>query len=129
MPERKTLNEDLFYRGSSANLPRLHTCENKTPFWDKSKPFASHYSKNLHKRINQTNIKLLHDLFIVTIFCQLSIPLSIVNESNEYFEYHFELELFIWTRCFYLLCLIQLESILQGTTYASLTVSSSQKTE
>ena len=41
MPERKTLNEDLFYRGSSANLPRLHTCENKTPFWDKSKPFAS----------------------------------------------------------------------------------------
>ena len=28
MPERKTLNEDLFYKGSSANLPRLHTCEN-----------------------------------------------------------------------------------------------------
>ena len=43
MPERKTLNEDLFYKGSSANLPRLHTCENKVPFWDKSKPFASHY--------------------------------------------------------------------------------------
>ena len=34
MPERKTLNEDLFYRGSSANLPRLHTCKNKVPFWD-----------------------------------------------------------------------------------------------
>ena len=34
MPERKTLNEDLFYRGSSANLPCLHTCENKVPFWD-----------------------------------------------------------------------------------------------
>ena len=34
MPKRKTLNEDLFYRGSSANLPRLHTCENKVPFWD-----------------------------------------------------------------------------------------------
>ena len=32
--EKKTLNEDLFYRGSSANLPRLHTCENKVPFWD-----------------------------------------------------------------------------------------------
>ena len=31
MPERKTLNEDLLYRGSSANLPRLHTCENKSP--------------------------------------------------------------------------------------------------
>ena len=43
MPERKTLNEDLFYKGSSANLPRLHTCENKTPFWDKSKPFASQH--------------------------------------------------------------------------------------
>ena len=34
MPERKTLNEDLFYRGSSANMSRLHTCENKVPFWD-----------------------------------------------------------------------------------------------
>ncbi len=34
MPERKTLNEDLFYRGSSANLPRLHMCENKVPLWD-----------------------------------------------------------------------------------------------
>ena len=30
----KTLNEDLFYEGSSASLPRLHTCENKVPFWD-----------------------------------------------------------------------------------------------
>ena len=43
MPEEKTLNEDLFYKGSSANLPRLHMCENKTPFWDKSKFFASQY--------------------------------------------------------------------------------------
>ena len=43
MPERKTLNEDLFYKVSSANLPRLHTCKNKTPFWDKSKPFTSQY--------------------------------------------------------------------------------------
>ena len=30
----KTLNEDLFYEGSSASLPCLHTCENKVPFWD-----------------------------------------------------------------------------------------------
>ena len=30
----KTQNEDLFYKGSSANLPCLHTCENKVPFWD-----------------------------------------------------------------------------------------------
>ena len=28
MLERKTLNEDLFYKGSNANLPRLHTSEN-----------------------------------------------------------------------------------------------------
>ena len=34
MSEKKTLNEDLFYKGSSANLPHLHTCENKVPFWD-----------------------------------------------------------------------------------------------
>ena len=34
MPEKKTLNEDLFYKGSSANLPRLHMCKNKVPFWD-----------------------------------------------------------------------------------------------
>ena len=34
MPEEKTLNEDLFYKGSSANLPRLHTCKNKVSFWD-----------------------------------------------------------------------------------------------
>ena len=47
--EKKTLNEDLFYKGSSANLPCLHTCENKTPFWDKSKFFASHLSP---KKIN-----------------------------------------------------------------------------
>ena len=30
----KTLNEDLFYKGSSASLPRLHTCKNKVPVWD-----------------------------------------------------------------------------------------------
>ena len=30
----KSLNEDLLYRGSSANLSRLHTSENKVPFWD-----------------------------------------------------------------------------------------------
>ena len=40
MPEGETLNEDLFYKGSSANLPRLHTCKNKVPFWD-FKEFAA----------------------------------------------------------------------------------------
>ncbi len=55
MPERKTLNEDLFYKGSSANLPRLHACENKTPFWDKSKPFASHLSYQLKKNQKTRN--------------------------------------------------------------------------
>ena len=47
MPERKTLNEDLFYRGSSANLPRLHTCKNKVPFWDFSQfAVANHLNSN-----------------------------------------------------------------------------------
>ena len=54
MPERKTLNEDLFYRGSSANLPRLHTYENKTPFWDKSKVFALHKDKIKSLTENET---------------------------------------------------------------------------
>ena len=34
MHEEKTLDEVLFYKGSSASLPRLHRCENKVPFWD-----------------------------------------------------------------------------------------------
>ena len=35
MPKKKkTLNEDLFYKGSSASLPHLHTCKNNVPFWD-----------------------------------------------------------------------------------------------
>ena len=41
MPGKKTLNDDLFYKGSSASLPRLHTYENKVPFWD-FKEFARH---------------------------------------------------------------------------------------
>ena len=41
MPERKTLNEDLLYGGSSANLPRLH--EIKVPFWDFSQFAITHY--------------------------------------------------------------------------------------
>ena len=32
--QEKTLNEDLFHEGKSSSLPRLHTCENKVPFWD-----------------------------------------------------------------------------------------------
>ena len=43
MPERKTLNEDLFYKGSSANLPRLRTYENKVPFWDFNQFAVTHY--------------------------------------------------------------------------------------
>ena len=45
MPEKNTLNEDLFYKGSSTNLPHLHTCENKVPFWD-FKEFAVTIFKN-----------------------------------------------------------------------------------
>ena len=59
---RKKLNEDLFYKGSSANLSRLHTCEIKTPFWDKSKVFASHKvvsidEKNSNQSSSLFNIK------------------------------------------------------------------------
>ena len=32
----KNSGQDLFGRGSSANLPCLHTYENKVPFWDYS---------------------------------------------------------------------------------------------
>ena len=63
MPEEKTLNDDLFNKGSSANLPRLHTCENKVPFWDKSKFFASHMllngGSNPGLKININNIYCL----------------------------------------------------------------------
>ena len=48
MPERKTLNEDLFYRGSSANLPRLHTCENKVPVWDFSQFPVTHIHTHIY---------------------------------------------------------------------------------
>ena len=34
LPEKRTLNRTYFSRGSSANLPCLHTCENKVPFRD-----------------------------------------------------------------------------------------------
>ena len=47
MPEKKTLNEDLFYKGSSANLPRLHTCENKVPFWDFKEIAVTLYWNNI----------------------------------------------------------------------------------
>ena len=58
MPERKTLNEDLFYRGSSANLPRLHTCENKVPLWDFSQ-FA--VTKGLKLGVSSTSkLVMLH---------------------------------------------------------------------
>ena len=46
----KNSEQDLFCRGSSANLPRLHTCENKVPFWDFSRfavtVWRSKYVKN-----------------------------------------------------------------------------------
>ena len=41
----KNSEQDLFCRGSSANLPRLHTCENKVPFWDFSRFAVTVYTK------------------------------------------------------------------------------------
>ena len=58
----KTLNEDLFYKGSSANLPRLHMCENKVPFWD-FKEFAVTIQR-LGKR-NSKNITPLNFPFFI----------------------------------------------------------------
>ena len=52
MTERRTLNRTYFCRGSSANLPRLHTCENKVPFWDFSQ-FAVTIITVLLKLINE----------------------------------------------------------------------------
>ena len=64
MTERRTLNRTYFCRGSSANLPRLHTCENKVPFWDFSQfavtlvtessnmaPHGNELSEDLKRRI------------------------------------------------------------------------------
>ena len=57
MPERKTLNEDLFYRGSSANLPRLHTCEIKSCFGILV-DLPSHYdpSEKIYKQTNSISM-------------------------------------------------------------------------
>ena len=74
MPERKTLNEDLFYRGSSANLPRLRTCENKVPFWDFSQfavtPTNSAYLFHRLSRWSK-NLKLLFG-YDVELSCHIS---------------------------------------------------------
>ena len=76
MPDRKTLNEDLFYRGSSANLPRLHTCENKVPFWDFSQ-FAVTlcYMSILENKTNATSHPNIG-----------SFKTTIVKESNKMSE-------------------------------------------
>ena len=52
MPGKKPLNEDLFYKGSSANLPRLHTCKNKVPFWD-----FSQFAVTVVKVMNQAELE------------------------------------------------------------------------
>ena len=56
MPEKKILNEDLFYKGSSANLPRLHTSENKVPFVD-FKEFAVTHITVFLRSFNYEKIK------------------------------------------------------------------------
>ena len=67
MPEKKTLNEDLFYKGSSANLPRLHTCKNKVPFWDFSQfavtIFPLYMGSNSLKKITNTSVILRFCLY------------------------------------------------------------------
>ena len=55
----KTLNEDLLYRGSSANLPRLHTCENKVPFWDFSQFAVTIGHKEMIIRMTLTHFTII----------------------------------------------------------------------
>ena len=64
MPEKKTLNEDLFYKGSSANLPRLHTCKNNVPFWEFSQFAVTIY---IYFFLSSTFLKNTYEtVFIVT---------------------------------------------------------------
>ena len=79
MPERKTLNKDLFYRGSSANLPRLHTCKNKVPFWDFSQFAVTIYINQslngfLVQMWNCSNRFTSFFFFFFFIYCGLFCP-------------------------------------------------------
>ena len=77
MPERKTLNEDLFYRGSSANLPRLHTCENKVPFWD----FSQFAVTQTHKQLYPKSRNDPPHFHITNLIKELNILLELLRES------------------------------------------------
>ena len=77
MPEKKTLNEDLFYKGSSASLPRLHTCENKVPFWD-FKEFAI----TTVLKFGQDTEKSPRDLRRLAVIQTLKIPPSNADVKN-----------------------------------------------
>ena len=81
MPERKTLNEDLFYRGSSANLPRLHSCENKVPFWDFSQ-FAVTLSLSLESPLSPSFLDS-YSLSISSLGCKaLCMVISFLPSST-----------------------------------------------
>ena len=68
MPEKKTLNEDLFYKGSSANLPHLHTCKNKVPFWDFSQfAVTIQYRYNLFRLVHCVSEGSFHHDTIVSL--------------------------------------------------------------
>ena len=79
MPERKTLNEDLFCRGSSANLPRLHTCENKVPFWDFSQ-FAVTVGCCFQDLFNTTRSILVQ--FVSSFFSRRLVSVHVMCPSN-----------------------------------------------
>ena len=100
MPERKTLNEDLFYRGSSANLPRLHTCKNKVPFWDFSQFAVTDLKWCLVRRYFNplfpasdlkwglvTGIIIINNIYCLWSCdnsCRLNLPWETVKEKKEY---------------------------------------------
>ena len=85
MPERKILNEDLFYRGSSANLPRLHTCEIKSCFGILV-DLPSHLStEQSHKQhiVKATNNVTRHQNTPIKLFILLIIPKILKRQFNQ----------------------------------------------
>ena len=102
MPERKTLNEDLFYEGSSANLPRLHTRKNiKSRFGIlKNLPFHRVYWCVLFSFYFRFDVFYFHFMFILNstnnyfFFCVFAfVPLCMCVCKNVYsfgLEYFFD---------------------------------------
>ena len=92
MPERKTLKEDLFYRGSSANLPRLHTCENKSPVLGFLVNLPSHYNGTSILVLGKCGVQIpnknnIYDVPIIVVDTNASPVLGLVLICTSYKEF------------------------------------------